>query len=47
MSLDLFHPLIRQWFTGRFSAPTEPQVQGWPHKILFSTQPTRATNNTP
>ena len=31
MSLDLFHPLIRQWFTGRFSAPTEPQVQGWPH----------------
>jgi len=31
MSLDLFHPLIRQWFTGRFGVPTEPQLQGWPH----------------
>ncbi len=31
MSLDLFHPLIRQWFQGRFDAPTEPQSRGWPH----------------
>ncbi|HEX5105118.1 MAG TPA: DEAD/DEAH box helicase, partial [Pirellulaceae bacterium] len=30
MSLDLFHPLIRQWFAGRFGEPTEPQVRGWP-----------------
>ena len=30
MSLDLFHPLIRQWFESRFGQPTEPQVQGWP-----------------
>ena len=30
MSLDLFHPLIRQWFVGRFGQPTEPQVRGWP-----------------
>ncbi|MDX1947927.1 MAG: DEAD/DEAH box helicase [Pirellulaceae bacterium] len=31
MPLDLFHPLIRQWFAGRFGQPTEPQAQGWPH----------------
>src|SRR5262245_36457328 len=30
MSLDLFHPLIRQWFAGRFGQPTEPQQRGWP-----------------
>ena len=30
MSLDLFHPLIRQWFTSRFGQPTEPQLLGWP-----------------
>src|SRR5919107_1763340 len=30
MSLDLFHPLVRQWFTGRFGQPTEPQLRGWP-----------------
>src|SRR6476661_10401698 len=29
-ALDAFHPVIRQWFLGRFSAPTEPQQQGWP-----------------
>ncbi len=31
MVLDLFHPLIRQWFEQRFDAPTEPQTEGWPH----------------
>lgn len=31
MALDLFHPLIREWFTGRFGDPTEPQRLGWPH----------------
>jgi len=30
MSLDLFHPLIRQWFAGRFGEPTQPQREGWP-----------------
>ncbi|HZL89604.1 MAG TPA: DEAD/DEAH box helicase, partial [Pirellulaceae bacterium] len=29
--MDHFHPLIREWFLGRFGAPTEPQAQGWPH----------------
>ncbi|MBC7966593.1 MAG: DEAD/DEAH box helicase, partial [Fuerstia sp.] len=31
MSLQLFHPVIVQWFQSRFSEPTEPQVDGWPH----------------
>src|SRR6476620_7218259 len=26
----LFHPLVWQWFTQRFAAPTEAQVLGWP-----------------
>ncbi len=25
-----FHPLIEDWFTERFAAPTEPQRKGWP-----------------
>jgi ATP-dependent helicase Lhr and Lhr-like helicase len=28
--LASFDPLIAQWFAQRFSAATEPQVQGWP-----------------
>src|SRR5450631_3018805 len=24
------HPLVRDWFVGRFGTPTEPQEQGWP-----------------
>ncbi len=24
------HPLVGDWFSGRFGVPTEPQVQGWP-----------------
>ncbi|MGE5192932.1 MAG: DEAD/DEAH box helicase, partial [Deltaproteobacteria bacterium] len=31
MPLETFHPVIQRWFLGRFSAPTEPQRQGWPH----------------
>lgn len=27
---SLFHPLIVEWFTGRFGEPTEPQRLGWP-----------------
>jgi len=30
MPADLFHPLIRQWFTARFGEPTPPQRLGWP-----------------
>ncbi|HEY4441483.1 MAG TPA: DEAD/DEAH box helicase, partial [Candidatus Elarobacter sp.] len=28
--VDLFHPLVADWFAGRYGEPTEPQVQGWP-----------------
>ncbi|HEV3155421.1 MAG TPA: DEAD/DEAH box helicase [Candidatus Baltobacteraceae bacterium] len=28
--LDDFHPLLREWFSARRWAPTEPQIQGWP-----------------
>jgi len=28
--LDLFLPAVRDWFTQSFSAPTAPQVLGWP-----------------
>ena len=31
MPLSGFHPVIARWFASRFDAPTEPQVQGWPH----------------
>src|SRR5438552_3971265 len=30
MALETFHPLIRQWFSGRFGQPTESQSLGWP-----------------
>src|SRR5208282_2034967 len=29
-SLAWAHPLVQEWFAGRFGAPTEPQEQGWP-----------------
>ncbi|HEY6448890.1 MAG TPA: DEAD/DEAH box helicase [Acidobacteriaceae bacterium] len=29
-SLAWAHPLVRDWFVGRFGTPTEPQEQGWP-----------------
>ena len=28
--LDGFHPLVRDWFVGRFSEPTYAQEDGWP-----------------
>ena len=31
MPLQLFHPVIVQWFQSRFAEPTEPQVASWPH----------------
>ncbi len=30
MILESFHPLVRDWFRGRFTAPTPAQQQGWP-----------------
>jgi ATP-dependent Lhr-like helicase len=30
LPLDNFHPLIRQWFEGRYGEPTEAQRLGWP-----------------
>jgi ATP-dependent helicase Lhr and Lhr-like helicase len=40
-ALAEFDPLVRDWFTQRFAAATEPQVLGWPeiragHDILIS-----------
>jgi ATP-dependent Lhr-like helicase len=29
-SLAWAHPLVQEWFAGRFGSPTEPQDQGWP-----------------
>src|SRR5215468_6837544 len=29
-SLAWAHPIVREWFLGRFGSPTEPQVEGWP-----------------
>src|SRR5579871_1017093 len=39
--LSGFDPLTREWFEKRFSAPTEPQILGWPeirsgHDVLIS-----------
>lgn len=28
--LNDFHPLVRDWFSAAFRAPTEPQLAGWP-----------------
>jgi ATP-dependent Lhr-like helicase len=40
-ALAEFDPLVRDWFTQRFAAATEPQILGWPriragHDILIS-----------
>src|SRR6476646_3038027 len=29
--LSWAHPVVSEWFTGRFGTPTEPQLLGWPH----------------
>src|ERR1700729_1834587 len=31
------HPLVAEWFVQRFSTPTEPQEQGWPHLVAGKT----------
>ncbi|HEU4526594.1 MAG TPA: DEAD/DEAH box helicase [Actinomycetota bacterium] len=30
MTLDVFSPAVREWFTSSFAAPTPAQEQGWP-----------------
>src|SRR5579862_5085398 len=36
-ALDWAHPLVREWFVGRFGSPTEPQEQGWPEILSGNT----------
>ena len=36
-SLLWAHPLVQEWFVGRFTTPTEPQEQGWPHILAGHT----------
>jgi len=36
-SLAWAHPLVQEWFTARFSTPTEPQEEGWPHILAGHT----------
>ena len=36
-SLSWAHPLVQEWFVGRFGTPTEPQEQGWPHILAGRT----------
>src|SRR3984893_1617237 len=35
--LEWAHPLVQEWFVGRFGTPTEPQAQGWPHILAGKT----------
>jgi ATP-dependent helicase Lhr and Lhr-like helicase len=37
LKTEWMHPLVRDWFVGRFGTPTEPQVQGWPHILAGKT----------
>ena len=30
MTLETFHPVVRDWFARRFGAPTDAQAHGWP-----------------
>src|SRR5256714_299479 len=42
VGLEWAHPLVRDWFIGRFGTPTEPQEQGWPPILAGSTTPISA-----
>src|SRR5438105_15107050 len=35
--LEWVHPLVRDWFVGRFGTPTERRLQGWPHILAGKT----------
>src|ERR1700716_392580 len=30
LDATLFHPAVREWFDAVFTAPTKPQLMGWP-----------------
>ena len=36
-SLEWAHPIVRDWFVGRFGTPTEPQEEGWPQILAGKT----------
>ena len=36
-SLTWAHPLVAEWFIGKFGTPTEPQEQGWPNILAGRT----------
>src|ERR1700676_4568599 len=36
-TLNWAHPIVQEWFTGRFGTATEPQEQGWPHILAKRT----------
>ena len=36
-TINWAHPVVQEWFTGRFGAATEPQEQGWPHILAKKT----------
>ncbi|HVB34042.1 MAG TPA: DEAD/DEAH box helicase [Patescibacteria group bacterium] len=36
-SLPWAHPVVSEWFFGRFGSPTEPQLEGWPHIVAGRT----------
>ena len=31
--LQGFHPLVAEWFAGKFWEPSEPQARGWPETL--------------
>src|SRR6516165_10103074 len=37
VALAWAHPLVAEWFLGRFGTPTEPQEQGWPEILAGRT----------
>jgi len=37
VSLSWAHPIVAEWFLGRFGSPTEPQEQGWPEILAGRT----------
>ncbi len=37
VSLSWAHPLVADWFLGKFGSPTEPQEQGWPEILAGRT----------
>src|SRR4030043_2035187 len=43
-SLNLFHPLIKEWFIGKYNSPTDIQDMTWPEiasdKNVLVTAPT-------